>query len=719
MRFKLTFLLLFVFLLNNTAFGGKIEKAFEALKVYNYFKAKELFEDVLEKDQVASRYGLSIIHYRNDNPFHDLKLAYKYINEGIEIYGDLPKSSREDLQNLDINLEVLMQQSFNIENEYWESYKAFNSPDSCQIFLKKFPDFKFKNKVEEFRDSLAFLRADAISSLESYRYFYLNYPNSNKADYAKDKYERLLFEEKTDSNFIQSYVDFMHIYPNNKYNYLAENRIYQIATKNKKLSSYEWMLRHFPENPNIEDVWRNIFTLYFTDFSNSEIESFKKKYPKFPLKEILDEAIEMKKLELLKIKINGKWGFIDKKGIERIKSTYEFENNFSDELALVANEDKIAYIDKKGRFKIPFKYVYGFDFQEGLAPVELGDSAGVINKLGEVVIPFKYYEIHRVSKGIFLAQDMSDDKYLFLDNKGDNIFGNKRFDSATKFQNSQSIIKIGRKYGLIDTTGNYLVKPIYKKLSWDTDSTLRAKGLNNLYGIIKVANNDTLIDFQYDYISQSSDSIYGLFKNGKYGFKSIDGKVNIALKFKRFENDTTLVKFHNGFSVSNDRNKFGLIDIKGEKVFPNIFDQIGETISFPIPCAKRGKWGYVTDKITLWENYIYDYAGPFKDGKAIVSKSKKYGIIGIDKNIILDFNYDYLSSLKGDLYLASVGGNVGVIKEDGLVVVPFSYMKISVLEDQYLLLEKDNSTEYFDLENKKIITVQTKVAPEVRIEEEF
>src|SRR5690554_8178997 len=56
----------------------KINKGFEALEEFNYFEAKKQFEKSLKKQKSAAAYGLSVIYFRNDNPFYDLDSAYHY-----------------------------------------------------------------------------------------------------------------------------------------------------------------------------------------------------------------------------------------------------------------------------------------------------------------------------------------------------------------------------------------------------------------------------------------------------------------------------------------------------------------------------------------------------------------------------------------------------------------------------------------------------------------
>ena len=60
-------------------FGGQLEKGFDALKVFDYFKAKEIFSKSIKNHPAGASYGLSEIFYRSDNPFHNIDSAYKYV----------------------------------------------------------------------------------------------------------------------------------------------------------------------------------------------------------------------------------------------------------------------------------------------------------------------------------------------------------------------------------------------------------------------------------------------------------------------------------------------------------------------------------------------------------------------------------------------------------------------------------------------------------------
>ena len=65
------------------------------------------------------------------------------------------------------------------------------------------------------------------------------------------------------------------------------------------------------------------------------------------------------------VEINGKWGFIDKRGNEVIPCKYDYSNNgyfFSEGLAGVKLNEKCGFIDKKGKEVVPCKYDRAEDF---------------------------------------------------------------------------------------------------------------------------------------------------------------------------------------------------------------------------------------------------------------------------------------------------------------------------------------------------------------------
>lgn len=90
----------------------------------------------------------------------------------------------------------------------------------------------------------------------------------------------------------------------------------------------------------------------------------------------------------------------------------------------------MGFIDKTGKIVINPQFEFAHNFgKNGLAPVRIGEKMGAINRLGELVINPHYDYIEAY------LSDFEFDNVLF-------VYHDK-------------------KWGLIDTQGNYIVEPIF------------------------------------------------------------------------------------------------------------------------------------------------------------------------------------------------------------------------------------------------------------------
>lgn len=269
-------------------------------------------------------------------------------------------------------------------------------------------------------------------------------------------------------------------------------------------------------------------------------------------------------------------------------------------------------------------------------------------------------------------------KYGYIDEEGKVIVEPKYdyADYASENQDGYYRVKIGDKWGMINSKGDNVIKVDYEELS-DFSEGLAAAKLNGKYGYIDMKGN-TIISFQFDQANNFSEGKAlvnsrdreiidkegkVLAKNLKYSFLSgfhngraaismnnefgyIDENFNIIVEpkykiAKDFVNGIALV----GYSID----EFYLINTKGDTVveFPkgkfklDFRAQINNEELFPV--IKDGKEGYMDLKGNLKIDCIYDYASKFKNGYAITVKDKKTCVIDSTGKLITDsLPQDYL-----------------------------------------------------------------------------
>lgn len=93
---------------------------------------------------------------------------------------------------------------------------------------------------------------------------------------------------------------------------------------------------------------------------------------------------------LASVRINGKWGFIDKNDKVFIPFMYSGAGYFRDGLANVCKRGKHGFIDKNNNTIIPFIYEDAHSFREDLASVKYKGKFGFIDKKGAIILEFIY-----------------------------------------------------------------------------------------------------------------------------------------------------------------------------------------------------------------------------------------------------------------------------------------------------------------------------------------
>jgi len=189
----------------------------------------------------------------------------------------------------------------------------------------------------------------------------------------------------------------------------------------------------------------------------------------------------------------GKWGFIDKKGEYIIKPEYRSAKRFHQGIGFVRTRDKgwcgintkgkilfggyngvgtfhdglaraknqrIGFVDTRGKLVVPQVYKDSHDFSQGRAAVCDKDRKwGFIDTTGKVVVPLKFHDAGTFSGGYcFVIQQDGMAGYVGLNGK-DLLLG--KIHDGGPFAEGLAPVSIKEKWGFVDTTGNFVVKPKY------------------------------------------------------------------------------------------------------------------------------------------------------------------------------------------------------------------------------------------------------------------
>lgn len=680
---------------------GKLRKGFEALEVYNYFKAKDLFYQSLKRDSVPAAYGLSLIYGRDDNPFFQLDSAFKFITIANRIYPRLDSDDKRDYLEIGVDSIAISHQLHKIDSLFYGLALNKNSVDGWHDFIAAHHSEPFHENAVSSRNQLAFDLAQSENLSEAYAEFITKYPDAIQAPEAQKIYENLFYKEQTVGDRIKDYQKFMLSNPESPYVSDAENRVYEIATKSGKVSSYLQFIKDFPNNNNTDSAWRNVYKLEIGELSATSIAAFSLKYPEYPFMDELKQEFEYATTFYYPIMVDSLWGFIDEKGTVRIKPAFDWVEPFSENIAMVGKGEKIAFVNKAGERITDFNFENAYAFKNGFAVVEKSEHFGVINRLGEEVIPFIYQDVGEFNDDLFYVQN-DDDKYGFLDNHG-KIIVPFVLSNASDFNDGLAVVESEGAQGVIDKQGRMVVNFIYDWIEPFSDKNKPSRvrigshfGLIDHHGIV-------VADTVYSQIGDFSDGLALAADESNFGYINLRGDTTIAFKYTYKPAALKSSVFVNNHARIFQKDKMGIIDTAGTKIFPAIFEDTGNFTGKLIPVKKNGKWGYANQAVDLVIGYKYDSAENFKDSLAIVSVKGKYGLIDTLGHPKVDFKYKSIVVFDS---LALVSDTAyGLINLNGIEKVPLVYNEAKQINNQVIQFTKStgDGPDYYDISKQKFI----------------
>jgi hypothetical protein len=685
----------------NSLLSNKLTKAYEALVEFNYFEAKRLFYKSVKKNPAPASFGLATIYYRKDNPFHSLDSAFKYIQIAKSNMASVKLKTKVKLEEFKYTDEAILELEQSISKGFYAICLNEKTIDCFNLFIKNHGHSYLISNAIKIRDSIDFSFVKSKNSSVSTSEFMNKYPQSYLKDEAQNLFYKQQFFEYTNKETLTSYILFLKECKENPYRTEAENKIYAMSTNSNTLKAIENFIEEFPQNKNVPDAWRRLYRIYMNDgYNSSKFETFLKRYPEYPFGNEIKNDEALSKLVLLPIEIEGKWGFMNENGKIIIPPTYDEAGYFFDDLAAVKSNEKYGYISKSNKWIIEPFFDDASDFSESRAIIEKNNKMGLIDRNGFVIFETSFEDIGPLSDGLMYAK--KDSLYGYYTKNRINRIPDK-FEIAESFENGLAHVRIEGKEAIIDSVGNFVVKPYFEEIDFYSD-TLFVFSENEKFGIC-TKDGTPLHEAKYDFIGEleNNRSIYVI--DNKLGYFDEQAKIIIPASFETYPNFQTFSIFKNGLARVRRNGKMGLIDLNGKIFLPFNYQEIG-SISNLISFKKNELWGYLDNSGKEKIKPSYEYAESFINNRSIVTKDSLMGLIDPNEKFVIQNVYSTITWLDDtNLLLVESGKLYGVYSDDGKILIPLSYQSITKINEDYLMLKIGNKVDYFKIKEQKLIEV--------------
>ena len=697
---KSLFIILLFLLTLNSIFSNKIEKAYKAYLIYDFFKAKKLATYSFKKNKELSSFLLASIFYRNDNPFFNIDSAYKYIQ--IATHSNWSVSSVSCLKKFQFDTSSVEQLKKKIHNQLFKQFFlsgiSFSDKDA-EKFLLDYPQILLKQEVLFKRDSVVFHEAiKEKSSLKMHNILNM-YPESFFRKQIIEQVDFFRYKEFVSDENPNKIERFIFEFPKSKYISNAEDDLFEIAMMSKNKSLLHRYILLFPENSNVEEAWKLLYSLEITNYSENALENFILKYPDFPYKKSIEKELELSKQIILTVKNNEKYGCINEIGDTLIPFIYDGIEQFKQGIALVEKDNQFGFIKLTGDALTPLHFddaesfnedraivnKYGnsyvidrsgntisssfdalSDFNSGLSIVKKNNLYGAINKNGKIEIPLQFQMMGEFSEGFCYAQ--KNDKFGYIDKNGYTLIPFV-FDWAENFKNGFARIKKNNLYGLINLSGEYIIQPIFDRVEEEINGVFMVI-INNQYGFI---------DASGCYLSQLNNKLIegadkNKYTNGSW-MKLYDGvKINLMNK--------------NGKLIS-DKNGFDDISLPECGLFRFVQDK---------------KYGFLNNKGKLIIKPSYDETTLFDDSVCIARKKNTFSIINTKGDVLFSTKTSQMKRVSKDIFFYQNENNEYVYcNRTGSVLLTCKVDDPMIYLNRFLIWNDDFQTKIFDLKTNKLI----------------
>ncbi len=439
-----------------------------------------------------------------------------------------------------------------------------------------------------------------------------------------------------------------------------------------------------------------------------------------------DEVYDFQEEGIAIVTLSDKHGLIDSNGLCLLPNEYSKIESLNDwGIGKIIKDGKEGLINKNGLlFPAKFDEVDLMDSSNII--VKMNGKYGVISKRGAEVLKPEFEKIVHMSD--YCVWALKKGVYgLFNRRSGRPIIGYKIQEYRQQYF-AFYIIKSNNKYGLIDKTGKIIIKPEYEDYSgtYGDEMLIFIKGgkadCYHIYHNKRVAPSELFKFYNRSVrIIRKSES--------EQGIMDYQGNILLAQIYKIQEGD-------GGFVYCDNENLCGLMDFQGHKIFsPGQFKGVGDVYNnITFVSGFKGGVGLINSRgklvidtqFLVVSNYIlpekyawvakqtepllktaelsgldwcglkygvidsgahwllkpeYDFPSVFKNERAVLSKSKKFGVMDLVGRVIIPFLYDTIGG--SGPYIVGYNKKKGILGRDGKIILDTMELEINLFENGY------------------------------------
>ncbi len=228
------------------------------------------------------------------------------------------------------------------------------------------------------------------------------------------------------------------------------------------------------------------------------------------------------------------------------------------------------------------------------------------------------------------------------------------------------------KWGVMDNKGNVIIQPTYDEM------------------ITIPSNQKAIFICTYDVNEES-----GTYKTKVVNEKNeqLFSEYEVVEALDNYDDKSNIWYEDNVLKVRKD-NKYGLINFKGEIILDTAYDEIDSLkgIKNSLIIKKDGNVGVCNNYGNIIADTIYKdvkaLGDSYENGYIIITADNKYGVIGIDKNIVIEPTYEGINYIgSNEFYSVKISGKSYLFDKVNKNTLPTGYDSIENISGENVIVK--------------------------------
>lgn len=677
-------------------FKSRLQKAFAALEVHDYFLARKHFRQQVKRHPAAAWYGLSVISGRANNPFYNEDSCHAFILRADAAFTLAADKERARIGKVGVDHAAIEAQRTHAFRLGWERAKSANTIAAYDRYINAYVQSPFEEEATRIRHRLAFLEAREANTAAGYEAFVQRYPNAREVFEARSRWNEAVFRESTAAGTIDAFKRFIADHPENPWVHQAEEQVYRLSTPGRSVPEYAAFIRDNPRNHKVDDAWRALYQQSTRDpapprsrvsfRSSRTIRSWRNwwrtttppaccrcrsvatAFGATSMRKATSASRRSSSGRSLSWAGRRWWARME----ERAPST-----------GAAASWCQSSSM----KWRMPLRAPAPWSAMASSAPwtgtgtwwCRCGSMTWVSSAR---VWPMPGATACTVTS-------------TRAEKKSSPSPTHRRAPSATGWPwssptgISEPSMRKGTWCSLLATIG------------WEGFETGVSRVRED--GRVGLANGfgELVVEARYEHIGPFRDSL-ALVEAKRCGYIDQRGRMRIPLEYEATDDVAGWGDFNAGLAEVQLAGKRCLINARNERVLACGYADIGPATGALVPVRKKAKWGYADRRGSLVIDNRYDQAFEMIDGHARVRMGDQFGLIDSTGKESVPPRYRALASAGHGLWLATGESGTGAIDGTGRLVLALQYDEVKLVRPELAQVERDGKLGYVRLSDGRV-----------------